>query len=360
MRNKRMFVILLLMLTASASTQASWLSEITGVDIDLNRGTVSIKPPNLGAVPQMIQNLPKDVGQALLNPAAPVVATAIRFSRGQALNRGVQAIPPAVRQKLVPYFPPQILDKVRWTTADGISIDGALKNWFNQEGAIVYDDVIVFANAQLTINNDELWAHELTHVLQYSQMGVESFAFQYTFDWNGLESQARSNASRIIASINASSNGQARSWGYEGQLASASQRPTWASINQAAKLAIPPQQCIWINNQTNTTGNNCPVPIMVSGVVMRRLYDGYIFTFPCNEPTCLFGPEQSGNLLSPPGHLIVGVTAAYEYSSQPRTSSCQAGEVFMAAPPTGACCTPNYSRCRNLATGGVTCGMYGC
>lgn len=228
------------------------------------------------------------------------------------MNRGVNSIPDAVRQELAPYFPPQILDKARWTTADGISLDGALKNWFNQEGAITYDEVIVFSNIQLT-NDVELWAHELTHVLQYSQMGVETFAFQYTIDWNGLESQARSNASRIIASINSTRNGQARSWGYEGQPVAASSRVTWADINHAAKLAIPPQQCIWINNQINTTGNVCPVPIMVSGVVLRRLYDGYTFAFPCNEPTCLFAPGQAGPLLSPPGHLVVGVTAAYEW-----------------------------------------------
>lgn len=300
------------LLAFSAGANASWLSEITGVDIDLNRGTISVKPPNLGAIPPMIQNLPKDVGQAMLNPAAPVVATAIRFSRGQALNRGVQPIPAAVRQELAPYFPPQILDKARWTTADGISLDGALKNWFNQEGAITYDEVIVFANSQL-INDVELWAHELTHVLQYSQMGVETFAFQYTVDWNGLESQARSNASRVMASINSTRIGQAKSWGYEGQPVAVSNRVTWADVNRAAKLAIPPQQCIWINNQTNTTGNNCPVPIMVSGVVLRRLFDGYMFTFPCNEPTCLFAPGQAGPLLSPPGHLVVGVTAAYEW-----------------------------------------------
>ncbi len=38
---------------------------------------------------------------------------------------------------------------------------------------------------------------------------------------------------------------------------------------------------------------------------------------------------------------------------------CPNGEVFM---PTagGACCTPNYSRCRNMTTGVVTCGMGGC
>lgn len=290
---------------------ASWLSEITGINVDLNRGRVEINPPNLGAIPQMIQNLPKDVGQALLNPAAPALATAIRFSRGQALNRGVQPIPASVRQELALYFPAQLLDKVRWTTAGGISIDGALRNWFNQEGAVTLDDVIVFSGANLT-NDLELWAHELTHVLQYSQLGVETFAFQYTFNFQEMEAQARQNASRVASSINANRGGQGQTWGFQGQMASTGSQVSWSQVNSAARQAIDPVQCIWINNQNNTTGNNCPVPIRVSGVVLRR-FDGYIFTFPCNEPTCIFGAGQAGPLLSPPGHQVIGVTAAYRF-----------------------------------------------
>ena len=300
-----------LLLLIPALACASWLSEITGIDVDLNRGRVEIKPPNLAVIPQMIQNLPKDVGQALLNPAAPALATAIRFSRGQALNRGVQPIPASVRQELAPYFPAQLLDKVRWTTAGGISIDGALKNWFNQEGAVTLDEVIVFSSANLSTDL-ELWAHELTHVLQYSQLGVDTFAFQYTFNFEGFEAQARQNAGRIASSVNANRSGQKQTWGFQGQMASTGSQATWSRVNSAARQAINPVECIWIDNQSNTTGNNCPVPIRVSGVVLRR-YDGYTFTFPCNEPTCVFGAGQAGPLLSPPGHLVVGVTAAYRF-----------------------------------------------
>lgn len=302
--------VLPMLLTTGAS--ASWLSEITGIDLDLNRGTLSVKTPNLAAVPQMIQNLPKDVGQAMLNPASPVAATAIRFSRGQALNRGVQPIPGNVRQALTPYFPAQVLDKVRWTTkGGGLTIDAVIANWLSQEGAITLDDVIVFSDQRLA-NDIELWAHEMTHVLQYSQMGVETFAFNYTANWNQLEAQARDNASRVVASLNSTQAGQQRTWGYQGQLATSNSQLTWTSINQAARSAIPPIQCIWINNQTNLTGNNCPISIAVTGVVLRRLSDGYTFTFPCNEPTCGIGPNQVAPLLSPPGHLVVGISAAYE------------------------------------------------
>ncbi|MEG0344601.1 MAG: DUF4157 domain-containing protein [Acinetobacter sp.] len=308
---------LIVFTVASITSQlscASWLSEITGLDIDLNRGSISIKEPRLDKIPEMIENLPKDATQALINPAAPVAATAIRFSRGQALNRGTNPIPSNIREQLKPYFPDHILNKVKWTTANGISLDGALKNWFNQEGAITLDEVIVFSNNNLA-NDVSLWAHELTHVLQYNQMGVETFAFQYLIDWNGLESQARTNQMKITQSIQASQQGQTPNWAYTGSASTTTQNQIqWSQLNQIAQETIPASNCIWINQESNTTGNSCPIPIRVTGVVMQRMQDGYTFTAPCNEPTCNFMPNQAGPLLSPPYHRIIGVTAAYPLS----------------------------------------------
>ncbi|WP_071591472.1 eCIS core domain-containing protein [Serratia marcescens] len=302
--------LILPLILIGGTVNASWVSEITGVDIDLNRGTIDIKPPNINAIPPMIQNLPKDVGQALLDPNSPLLATAIRFSRGQALNRGVKLIPENIKQTLASYFPSDILNKVRWTTADGISLDGMLKNWFNQEGAITYDEVVVFANQNL-VGDVGLWAHELTHVLQYSQMGVETFAFQYSHDWNSLESQARENSRRIIESINSTQQGHPATWGYSGNVAQVNQQVQWGQLNQIAMKAIPPQQCIWIDTVHNTTGNACPINIRVAGVVVQP-FNAPQYVMPCNEPTCIIPAGQSGPLLSPPGTQIIGVTAAYQ------------------------------------------------
>lgn len=290
----------------------SWLAQITGVDVNLNNGTVSIKPPDISAIPPMLQNLPKDVGQALLNPASPILASAIRFSKGQAQNRGTQPIPQNIKQQLSKYFPQHLLESTSWTTANGISIDGMLKNWLNQEGAVTFDNVICFSSVDLT-NNLELWAHELTHVLQYDQMGVETFAFVYSTNWNSLESQASDNATRIMQNINSFKQGNTQSWSYNIAPTVGQNQLTWDDVNRKAKLTIPPTECIWVNNQNNTTGNKCPCSIMVTGVVMKRYLDGIITTMPCNEPTCLFPAGQSGPLISPPGFMIIGVTAAYQY-----------------------------------------------
>lgn len=306
-------VLMVAMLAAAPCAQASWLSEITGVDIDLNRGRVSIQPPKPQAVVPMIQNLPKDLSQALLNPAAPVLATAIRFSRGQALNRGTQAIPPHVRTALAPHIPPAILDRVTWTTpGGGITLDSILSGWLNQEGAVTLDDVIVFSNSGIatanTIEAITLWAHELTHVMQYQNMGVETFAFAYTTNWGGMEGQAKDNASRIgnLLRQGGSSSPQVT---YNVSPGSFSQPLQWNQVNQVARQTIDPVSCIWING--GMTGNACPIPVMVSGVVMVNGM-GQQFQYPCNEPTCFFPPGASGPLLSPPGFRIIGVLAAYQ------------------------------------------------
>lgn len=308
---RQMLFCVLIAIGAPIVAHASWFSEITGIDIDLNRGSVQINQPNINAIPQMINNLPKDIGQVMLNPAAPILATAIRFSRGQALNRGTQPIPPNIRASLSSYFPSSVLDKVQWATANGVSIDGALKNWFNQEGAVTLDDVIVFSGTD-SVRDVALWAHELTHVMQYSQMGVETFAFAYSANWDQIEGQARDNSGRIMSSIAASQSGQGRTWGYDGQIVAPSNQLSWDEINRKARQVINPAQCIWINNQMNTTGNSCPVSIMVTGVIVQNLMNGQRSQMPCNEPTCLFQPNQQGPLFSPWGHAIVGVAAAYQ------------------------------------------------
>ena len=68
------------------------------------------------------------------------------------------------------------------------------------EGAITLGEVIAFSDG-MQAEDVEVWAHELTHVTQYEQLGIETFAFEYSNDFTVLEDQARENASRTMASI---------------------------------------------------------------------------------------------------------------------------------------------------------------
>ena len=194
---------------SAKSTRADGLSPITGLHLDPTEGALEIEPPDLAVIPEVIQSLPQDVREALLSVTAPMIATAIRESRQQAIDRGVSPIPPHIRATLQPYFPTAILDKARWTTAGGISLDGALTNWFNMEGAITLGEVIAFTDG-MQAQDVEVWAHELTHVTQYEQLGIETFAFEYSNDFTVLEDQARDNASRTMASIAAVETDKAR------------------------------------------------------------------------------------------------------------------------------------------------------
>ena len=143
----------------------------------------------------------QDVREAILDRAGPALATAIRESRRQAVERGVDSIPPQIRAALDPYFPAQILDKAMWTTAGGISLDGLLTEWFALEGAITLGEVIAFSDGAQAQEDVELWAHELTHVVQYEELGIESFAYEYLRDFSNMEHQASSNASRVMAGV---------------------------------------------------------------------------------------------------------------------------------------------------------------
>ena len=186
---------------SAESTRAIGLSSVTGVHLDQTEDTLEIEPPDLAVIPEVMQSLPEGVREAVLDATAPLLAAAIRESRNQAIDRGVSPIPPRIRSTLQPYFPTAILDKARWTTAAGISLDGALANWFNMEGAITLGEVIAFSGGVQAQEDVEVWAHELTHVIQYEQLGIEKFAFEYSYDFTDLEDQARDNASRTMASI---------------------------------------------------------------------------------------------------------------------------------------------------------------
>src|SRR5262245_53999588 len=113
-----------------------WLNAVVACPLVLGAEMVyAIGGPVIGgAVPEVTESLPPDVREAVLDNAALALATAIRESRRQALERGVDSIPPQIRAVLEPYFPATILDKARWTTAGGISLDGMLTNWFSLEG----------------------------------------------------------------------------------------------------------------------------------------------------------------------------------------------------------------------------------
>jgi len=133
--------------------------------------------------------------------AALALAQSITASRRSTLAAGAQPIPPAVRKALEGHFPDEVLDDVRWNLAgQRVDLGSALVRWALNEGAVTMDDVVVFSREQGS-RSLALWAHELTHVLQYRELGVRDFARLYTTNWRLLEQRARINAGEVLRAI---------------------------------------------------------------------------------------------------------------------------------------------------------------
>jgi Domain of unknown function (DUF4157) len=121
----------------------------------------------------------------------------VRQAEAQA-SYGARPIPPSVYEQLQGYFAPGFLQSVRYNTFDNarISLDNAVMLINNDVFAITLNNIVVFRNEN-EAQNAYTWAHELTHVLQYRNLGIDTFANMYTTNAWVLENQAKDNAARF-------------------------------------------------------------------------------------------------------------------------------------------------------------------
>lgn len=136
---------------------------------------------------------------SLLGQASSLLATLIQAGRDAAIANGVKPVPPRIYSKLLGYFPDALLRKVRYASghADVITIPGLAMNYGHID-AVTLGDVIMFREDRAAHNDAKLWAHELTHVMQYERWGIEGFAKRYLQDYDAVEREARDNADRYV------------------------------------------------------------------------------------------------------------------------------------------------------------------
>ena len=104
----------------------------------------------------------------------------ILASRNAALSAGVSPMPEHIRTQLAHLYPVSLLDSVRYKTGSGfLGTLQFLRDEMDESGAITLKEVIVFRNASDATCNVRLWAHELEHVRQYGNLGVDGFAQAY-------------------------------------------------------------------------------------------------------------------------------------------------------------------------------------
>ena len=133
---------------------------------------------------------PPPVSPLVVESLAPLLASWIVSSRDAAKAQGVEAIPADIRQALEGYVPKAILDRVRWREGSAeLSMPQSVIR-FSDVPAITLDDVIVFKDRRAALEDPKLWAHELKHVMQYAEWGIDGFAARYLRDYWAVEEEA--------------------------------------------------------------------------------------------------------------------------------------------------------------------------
>lgn len=156
-----------------------------------------------GVVPGLSHEFDSNTHQAItdvfVQSATPVLQKLIMRSRADAVRAGVQPLPPEVQRQLAGFIPDNILKLAQYRVESGDNI--TLQSGVIQYGdarAITLVDVVVLKNQFDVLNNPTLWAHELTHVEQYQQWGVQGFAQRYLQDYEAVEKVAYDAATRYV------------------------------------------------------------------------------------------------------------------------------------------------------------------
>lgn len=129
---------------------------------------------------------------------AKTFASSLSRSRDAARANSLP-IPDDIRNALTEYYPAELLETVRYTigdyTPDGLA-GFAIRN--GNAAAVTLIDTVVFSEDH-HVENLALWAHEVHHVHQYAEWGLDGFAQRYAFNWNMVEADARARTEDFIA-----------------------------------------------------------------------------------------------------------------------------------------------------------------
>ncbi|MGE8484903.1 MAG: eCIS core domain-containing protein [Pseudomonas sp.] len=147
--------------------------------------------PDLGRMPDGVYQV-----------AAPALALWLTQARAEAASAEIQPIPPHIREQLLRWYDPGVLDAAHYKVSDNGQFSAATTMLQNPDvGAVTLIDIILFRDAQTAEQDIALWAHELKHVQQFQEWGVEGFAQRYTQDFNAVEAPAYAIQAEVRRSV---------------------------------------------------------------------------------------------------------------------------------------------------------------
>jgi hypothetical protein len=150
----------------------------------------------------------KDEVAALLDPVKQMAAVALQSwllqAHRAALLNEMHSMPLQIRAQLTPFYSEQLLDLVRYQVGADTQLNAANAMLQNPDvNAVTLLDIVVFRHAEDAQNNTLLWAHELKHVQQYQEWGVEGFASRYSRDYRLVEAPAYAMQSQVRFALRA-------------------------------------------------------------------------------------------------------------------------------------------------------------
>jgi hypothetical protein len=135
----------------------------------------------------------------LLEYAGSALARLIGDARQQTIADGVRPLPMGIYRALFGYFPPALLQRSRFATGISRALSlPALAFSYGDASAITLGEVILFNSERVAETDLKVWAHELTHVMQYQRWGIDGFADRYVRDSAAVEREAIDNAKRFM------------------------------------------------------------------------------------------------------------------------------------------------------------------
>ncbi|MBV4507359.1 DUF4157 domain-containing protein [Pseudomonas sp. BW13M1] len=136
---------------------------------------------------------------------------ALRQARDEATASGSQPIPLHIRAQLEPWYDFAVLDAARYRVGDEHQISAANALLQNPDvNAVTLIDTIIFRRSADAEDNVALWSHELKHVQQYQELGVEEFARRYTRDYQALEGPAYEIEAQVAKALREKASGGPR------------------------------------------------------------------------------------------------------------------------------------------------------
>jgi hypothetical protein len=179
----------------------------------LFRGYINNELVTQNVIPIILDKLgkldtnPADVDAVIKAAPTSVLLASYLTAAHSVLAPLAQPVPNSIKKLLKEFYPAEILDNAKYIVSKfGLilpeAINGTQAFMGNHTFAVTVDDVVVFSiEPDNSDNAIHWWAHEIQHVVQCAQLGIDRFSENYIHDYNGMESNAEEKSGEVTRSL---------------------------------------------------------------------------------------------------------------------------------------------------------------